>query len=158
MTFSVSFLSLFFSFLLPPSPSPRPLFHREFASVFFYPVFSGSLVSFLSLFFSFFPPPPPPAPCFIENLLQSSSTQFLVVLLFIVFCTPFCSKHFVLGLFVRSLSTQLFFLVVLLLLLLSMIAFSYVGLLSLFWVRLFHFTWAIFQPALFLRGCLLSSL
>jgi len=40
----VSFLSLFFSFLLPPSPSPRPLFHREFASVFFYPVFSGSVI------------------------------------------------------------------------------------------------------------------
>ena len=33
---------------------------------------------------------------------------------------------------------QLFFLVVLLLLLLSMTAFSYVGLLSLFWLRLFH--------------------
>ena len=54
-----------------------------------------------------------------------------MVLLIIIFCTaPLCSKHFVLGLFVRSLSTQLFFLVVLLLLLLSMIAFSYVGLLS----------------------------
>ena len=41
-------------------------------------------------------------------------------------------KTFFLGLFVRSLSTQLFCLVVLLLLLLSMVAFSYVGLLSLF--------------------------
>jgi len=63
-----------------------------------------------------------------------------VVLLFIAFYTsPFSSKHFLLGLFVRSLSTQLFFLVFLLLLLLSMIAFSYVGFLSLFWVRLFFF-------------------
>ncbi len=73
------------------------------------------------------------------NLLSSSATQFLVVLFFIAFYTaPFSSKHFFLGLFVRSLFTQLFFLVVLLLLLLSMSAFSYVGLLSLFWVRLFH--------------------
>ena len=52
-----------------------------------------------------------------------------------------------------SLSTQLFFLVVLLLLLLSMSAFSYVGLLSLFWVRLFH---AVFlshlPPSSFLEG------
>ena len=70
------------------------------------------------------------------NLLRSSSTQFLVVLFFIAFCTaPFYSKHFFLGPFVRSLSTQLFFLVVLLLLLLSMTAFSCVGLSSLW---LFH--------------------
>ena len=69
---------------------------------------------------------------FIGNLVSSSFTQFLVVLFFIVFYTaPFSSKHFLLGLFVGSLSTQLFFLVVLLLLLLSMTAFSYVGLLSL---------------------------
>ena len=67
------------------------------------------------------------------NLLKSSSTEFLVVLLFIAFYTPpFSSKHFFLGLFVRSLSTQLFFLVVLLLILLSMTTFSYVGILSLF--------------------------
>ena len=70
---------------------------------------------------------------FIGNLFRYSSTQFLVVLFFIAFYTaPFSSEHFFLGLFVRSLSTQLFFLVVLLLLLLSMTAFSYVGLLSLF--------------------------
>ena len=79
-----------------------------------------------------------------------------MVLLFIAFYTsPFSWKHFLLGLFVRSLSTQLFFLVFLLLLLLSMIAFSYVGFLSLFWVRLFfpqvfpepsstqHFSWVV---------------
>ena len=53
---------------------------------------------------------------FIENLLRSSSTQFVVVLFFITFYTaPFSSKHFFLGLFVRSLFNQLFFLVVLLL-------------------------------------------
>ena len=69
----------------------------------------------------------------IGNLLKSSSTQFLVVLFFLAFYTAlFSSKHFFLWLFVRSLSTQLFFLVVLLLLLLSMTAFSYVGFLSLF--------------------------
>ena len=72
-------------------------------------------------------------------MLSSSCTKFLVVLFFIAFYTsPFSSKHFFLGLCVRSLSTQLFFLVVLLLLLLSMKALSYVGLLSLFWVWLFH--------------------
>ena len=76
---------------------------------------------------------------FYFYLLKSSSTEFVVVLFFIAFYTaPFSSEHFFLGLFVRSLSTQLFFLVVLLLLLLNMTAFSYVGLLSLFWVRLFH--------------------
>ena len=76
---------------------------------------------------------------FIGNLLKSSSTKYLVVLLFIAFYTaPLSSKHFFLGLFLRFLSTQLFFLVVLLLLLISMTAFSYVGFLSLFWVRLFH--------------------
>ena len=52
---------------------------------------------------------------FIGNLLSSSSTQFLVVLFFMAFYTAlFSSKHFFLGLFVRSLSTQLFFSVVLL--------------------------------------------
>ena len=62
-----------------------------------------------------------------------------MVLFFIAFYTaPFSSKHFLLGLFLRSLSTQLFFLVVLFLLLLSMTAFSYVWFLSLFWVPLFH--------------------
>ncbi len=75
----------------------------------------------------------------IANLLNSSSTQFWVVLFFLAFYTDrFSSKDFFLGLFLRSLSTQLFFIVVLLLLLLSMTAFSYVGLLSLFWVWLFH--------------------
>ena len=67
------------------------------------------------------------------NLLNSSSTQFLVVLFFLPFYTaPFFSKPFFLGLFVRSLSTQLFLLVVSNILLLSMSAFCYVGLLSLF--------------------------
>ena len=75
----------------------------------------------------------------IKYLLSSSSTQFVVLLLFIAFYTaPFSSKHFFLGLLVRSLFTQLFFLVVLLFLLLNMTAFSYVDLLSLLWVRLFH--------------------
>ena len=70
---------------------------------------------------------------FSNGICFSSFTQFLVALFFSAFYTaPFSSKHFFLGLFVRSLSTQLFFLVVLLLLLLSMTAFSYVGLLSLF--------------------------
>ena len=74
------------------------------------------------------------------NFLNSSSTQFLVVLFFLAFYrTPFSSKHFLfLGLFLRSLSTQLFFLVVSHILLLSMTAFSYIVLLSLFWVWLFH--------------------
>ena len=67
----------------------------------------------------------------IGNLLNSSSTQFLVVLFFLALYTALLSsKHFFLGIFVRSLSPQLFFLVVLFLLLLSMTAFSYVGLLS----------------------------
>ena len=62
-----------------------------------------------------------------------------MVLFFLAFYTPpFSSEHFFLALFVGSLSTQLFFLVVLLLLILSMTAFPYVGLLSLFWVWLFH--------------------
>ena len=44
----------------------------------------------------------------IGNLLKPSSTQFVVVLFFIAFYTaPFSSKHFFLGLFLRSLSTQL---------------------------------------------------
>ena len=79
--------------------------------------------------------------CFhlIGHLLKSSPTQFLVVLFFIaLYTSPFSSEHFFWGLSVRSLSTQLFCLVVLLLLPLSMTSFSYVGLLSLFWVRLFH--------------------
>ena len=87
------------------------------------------LSSFLSFFFVYF---------FVGNLLNFSSTRFLVVLFFLAFYTAlFSTKHFFLGLFVRSLFTQQFFLVVLLLLLLSMTAFSYVGLLSLLWVRLF---------------------
>ena len=88
-----------------------------------------SLVTFVS--FSFFR----------ANLLRSSSTRFLVVLFFIELCTaPFSSKHllFFRAFYLRSLTTQLFFLVVLLLLLLSMTALSYAGLLSLFWVQLFH--------------------
>ena len=44
---------------------------------------------------------------YIWNLLKSSSVEFLVVLLFIAFYTaPFSSKHFFLGLFLKSLSTQ----------------------------------------------------
>ena len=54
-------------------------------------------------------------------ILGNFFTQFLVVLFFIAFYTAqFSSKHFILRLFVRSLSTQLVFMVVLLLLLLSM--------------------------------------
>ena len=77
-----------------------------------------------------------------------------MVLLFIAFYTaPFSSKHFFLGLFLRSLSTQLFFSVVLLLLLLSMAAFPYVGLISLFWVRLFHGIYlSHLPPSSFLEG------
>ena len=90
------------------------------------------------------------------NFLNSSSTQFLLVFCVVVFAfytTPFSSKHFFLGLFVRSWSTQLFLLVVLLLLLLSMNAFSYVGLLSLFWVRLFHALYlSHLPPSSFLDG------
>ena len=90
---------------------------------------------------------------FIGNLLNSSSTQFLV-LCFLAFCrAPFSSKHLFSGLFVRSLSTQLYFLVVSHILLLSMTACCHVGLLSLFWVWLFH---AVFlghlPPSSFLEG------
>ena len=66
-------------------------------------ILTVSLVFFLFFFFFFF--------FFffwIGNLLKSSSTQFLVVLFFIAFYTaPFSSKHFFLGIFVRSLYTQL---------------------------------------------------
>ena len=90
------------------------------------------------------------------NLLNSSSTQFLLVfcvVFFAFYTTPFSSKHFFLGLFVRSWSTQLFLFVVLLLLLLSMNAFSYVGLLSLFWVWLFHALYlSHLPPSSFLEG------
>ena len=91
--------------------------------------------------------------CF-RNLLRSSSTQNLVFLFFkACYTLPFSSKHFFLGLFVRSLSTQLLFLVVLLPLLLSMTAFSYVGLLSLFLVRLFHALYlSHLPPSSFLEG------
>ena len=91
-------------------------------------------------------------PFFLRNLLNSSSTQcFLFFLAF--YTAPFSSKHFFWGLFVRSLSTQLLFLVVLLLLLLSMIAFSYVGLLSLVWVWLFHAVFlSHFPPSSFVEG------
>ena len=65
--------------------------------------------------------------CFwIGNLLKSFSTQFLLVLFSLQ------------NIFFKSLSTRLLFLVSLLLLLLSMIAFSYVGLLSLLWAWPFH--------------------
>ena len=91
---------------------------------------------------------------FYRNFLRSSSTQFLVVLFFISFYTaPFSWKHFFSGFFVRCFSTQLFFLVVLLLLLLNMTAFSYVGLLSFFWVWLFHAVFLSHLPPIsFLDG------
>ena len=83
-------------------------------------ILTVSLVSFFFFSFSFL----------IGNLLNSSSTQFLVVLFFLAsYTAPFSSKHFFLVLFLRSLSTQLFFIVVLFHLLLSMTAFSNVGLL-----------------------------
>ena len=90
----------------------------------------------------------------IWNLLNSSSTHFLVVLFFLAFYKgAISSKHFFLGLFVRSLSPQLFFLVFLFLLLLSMTAFSYVGRLFLFWVRLFHTVFlSHLPPSSFLEG------
>ena len=90
---------------------------------------------------------------FIGNLLNSSSTQFLVVLFFLAFYTaPFSSKHFFLRVFVRSLSTQIFFSVVLLLLLLSITAFSYVGLHSL-WMQFFHALYLSYlPPSSFLDG------
>ena len=60
------------------------------------------------------------------NLLRSSSSQVLSgSVLFSILYSPFSSKHFFLGLLLRSLSTHLFFLVVVLLLVLSMTAFSY---------------------------------
>ena len=107
-------------------------------------ILTVSLVSFL-LFCLF---------VFVGNLLRSSSTKFVVVLFFIAFYTaPFSSEHFFWGLFVRSLSTQLFCLVVLLLLPLSMTSFSYVGLLFLFWVRLFHALYLSHLPSSsFLEG------
>ena len=91
---------------------------------------------------------------FYRNFLRSSSTQFWVVLFFISFYTaPFSWKHFFSGVFVRCFSTQLFFLVVLLLLLLNMTAFSYVGLLSFFWVWLFHAVFLSHLPPIsFLDG------
>ena len=76
-----------------------------------------------------------------------------MVLFFIAFCTaPFSSKHFRLELFVRSLFTQLFYLVVLFLLLLSMTAFSHVkapfSLLCVTFCLFLFFCWAVFHPAL----------
>ncbi len=104
----------------------RPAFQRR-------DILAVSLVSFFLFLFC------------IGNLFRSfSSTQFFHPVLSgcVPYSIPYISvlfkKHFFLELFVRSLSTQLLFLVVLLLLLFSMIAFSYVGRLSLFWVRLFH--------------------
>ena len=56
--------------------------------------------------------------------------------LYIAFYTaPFSSNHFFLGLFVRSVYPAVLFSGFAPL---CMTAFSYVGLLSLFWVRLFH--------------------
>ena len=105
-------------------------------------ILTVSLVSFVIFIF------------LIWNLLNSSSTHFLVVLFFLAFYKgAISSKHFFLGLFVRSLSPQLFFLVFLFLLLLSMTAFSYVGRLFLFWVRLFHTVFlSHLPPSSFLEG------
>ena len=69
-------------------------------------ILTVSFVSFICfyLFYCFFV-------CFLfctGNLLNSSSTHFLVVLFFVAFYTALLSsKHFFLGLFVRSLSPQL---------------------------------------------------
>ena len=58
--------------------------------------------------------------------LVSSSTQVLVVVLFLAFHIAwFSSSHFFLGPFLRSLSTQLFFLVSSFVLVLSATAFCY---------------------------------
>ena len=91
---------------------------------------------------------------FCQGICLVLLALFLVVLFFIAFYTAlFSSKPFLLVLFVRSLSTQLFFLVVLLLLPLSMSAFCYVGLLSLFWVWLFHAVYlSHLPPSSFLEG------
>ena len=63
--------------------------------------------------------------CF-RNLLRSSSTQVLVAVFFFAFhIARFSSKHFFLGLFLRSLSTQLFFLVASFFLVLSVTALCY---------------------------------
>ena len=73
--------------------------------------------------------------CLIGNLLSSSSTQLLVVPFFIAFYTaPFSSKYFflILGLFLRSYIYPAILLSGFAPSLLSMTAFSYVGLLSLF--------------------------
>ena len=109
------------------------------------------LVSFFILFFIFF----------IGNLL------FFFFFFFIAFYTvPFSSEHFFLGLFLisfllfyifRALSTQLVFIVVLLLLLLSMNAFSCVGFLSLFRVRLFHAVYLSHFPSSSFLGWLSSE-
>ena len=79
-------------------------------------ILTVSLVSFFCFFF------------------LSGSVLFSVLHSSILFKTLLSRAFF----FFRSLSTQLFFLVVFLLLILSTIAFSYVGLLSLFCVQLFH--------------------
>ena len=87
-------------------------FFFSFLSFFFlsFFLFSSFFSFFFFLFFFFY--------FCIGNLLSSSCTKFLLVLFFIAFYTaPFSSKHFFLGLFVRSLSTQQFFVMVLLLLL-----------------------------------------
>ena len=132
----------------------RPaLQRRDILTVSLVSLSSFFLFFFSSFFFFFF--------FFFETgiFLNSSSAQFLVVLFFLAFYrTPFSSKHFLfLGLFLRSLSPQLFFLVVSHILLLSMTAFSYIVLLSLFWVWLFHAVFlSCLPPSSFL--CLLSSL
>ena len=70
-------------------------------------------------------------------------------------CISVLFKTLLFRLFVRSLSTQLIFLVFLFRLLPSMTAFSYVGFLSLFWVRLFflrRFFLSHLPPSIFLEG------
>ena len=93
----------------------RPALHRRdiltisLASFYFFKIFFYS--KFAELFF---------------HPILSGSVLFSILHSSVLF------KTLCLGLFVRSLSTQLVFLVVLLVLLLSMTAFSSVGLLSLF--------------------------
>ena len=102
------------------------------------------LTVFLVSFFCFY--------FFIGNLLNSSFTQFLVVLLCLEYSTQLRSLQntsfngFFLGLCLPSYSF-------LLLLLLSVTAFSYVGLFSLFWVRPFHALYlSHLPPSSFLDG------
>ena len=91
--------------------SDRPALHRR-------DILTISLASFYFFYSEF-------AELFLHPVFSGS-------VLFSILHSSVLFKTLCLGLFVRSLSTQLVFLVVLLVLLLSMTAFSSVGLLSLF--------------------------